>query len=138
MATGSEPIATTSTDTDGVSVKLESGIGASASASASARPRGLIAVLPHHLSAVNVVRWEPVLGTRLASGSDLPTQSIIIWKREEAKDANNRKNGAIGGGGGGATNDNNSSMPFGLGRNISSEMPSMKGPGGGTGTGHQY
>jgi WD40 repeat protein len=62
----------------GVSVKLESGI----AASVPAPPRGLLAVLPNHLSAVNVVRWEPLLGHRLASGSDLQTQSIIIWKRE--------------------------------------------------------
>jgi WD40 repeat protein len=70
--------------TDDVSVKLEGG----GSASSGVAPRGLLAVLPHHLSAVNVVRWEPILGARLASGSDLPTQSIIVWKRDDANSKN--------------------------------------------------
>ena len=103
-------------DGGGVSVKLEAGV--AAASPPAVRPRGLIAVLPHHLSAVNVVRWEPVLGARLASGSDLPTQSIIIWKREDAADASATRKG----GGASSAKNSSSSVPFGLGRSISSSQ----------------
>lgn len=91
----------------GVTVKLED-------SAPTLAPRGLLTILPHHLSAVNVVRWEPVIGARLASGSDLPTQSIIVWKREENRaDADAAAKG-------------NSSAPFGLSR--SSSNPSSVAP----------
>ena len=87
--------------------------------SAQARtPRGLLTILPHHLSAVNVVRWEPVLGARLASGSDLPTQSIIVWKREENRaDASSDSAAAKG----------SSSAPFGLARSSSNPRTGTSG-----------
>lgn len=69
------------------------------------RRPALLARLPNHLSAVNVVRWEPVLGTRLASGSDMATQSIIIWKRE-TKGADKNTNAV-------ANSAGSSSRPFG-------------------------
>ena len=109
-----------------VDLKAESSPSSSSSSSSSSliSHRGLLCRLSNHLSAVNVVRWEPSLGNILASGSDLLTQSIILWRQVDRPPP--RGSGGARGEAQSQETDQGggSSQPFGYGRSSSSVRPS--------------